>query len=63
MADEIDQANRTVEQQRETSTTAACRAAAAIPAGRPGECLDCGEESPRLVGGSCAFCRDGRPRH
>jgi hypothetical protein len=32
--------------------------AAAIPRGEPGECDKCGEESPRLVGGHCAPCRD-----
>lgn len=31
-----------------------------IPKGIPGECEDCGEERPRLIGGVCAFCRDGR---
>ena len=34
------------------------RAASAMPAGAPGECLGCEEESPRLVGGYCARCRD-----
>jgi len=33
-----------------------------IPAGTPGECDECGEHSPRLIGGRCAPCRDGRPR-
>lgn len=33
-----------------------------IPAGEPGECEQCFEDSPRLVGGRCAFCRDGRRR-
>lgn len=33
-----------------------------IPAGEPGECKQCFEDSPRLVGGRCAFCRDGRRR-
>ena len=31
-----------------------------LPAGAPGECDECGENMPRLVGGRCAFCRDGR---
>lgn len=31
-----------------------------IPAGLPGECDECGEIMPRLVGGRCGFCRDGR---
>jgi len=33
-------------------------AAASIPAGSPGECIYCGEESPRLVNEVCAPCRD-----
>src|SRR3546814_5290538 len=32
----------------------------AIPPGTPGECAACGEHMPRLVGGHCGFCRDGR---
>lgn len=31
-----------------------------IPAGTAGECDECGEIMPRLVGGRCGFCRDGR---
>lgn len=31
-----------------------------IPVGQPGECKECGDHSPRLVGGRCAPCRDGR---
>jgi hypothetical protein len=33
-------------------------AAAAIPAGEPGECERCGEHFARLVGGACGRCRD-----
>lgn len=33
-----------------------------VPIGVPGECEKCFEESPRLVGGRCAPCRDGRRR-
>lgn len=36
------------------------RVDAAIPAGAPGECDECGERMPRLVAGRCGFCRDGR---
>lgn len=32
--------------------------AARMPAGQPGECRLCGEQSPRLVGKACARCRD-----
>lgn len=34
--------------------------AADLPAGVSGECEECGEQMPRLVGGRCGFCRDGR---
>ncbi|MEE8612246.1 MAG: hypothetical protein V3V60_15820 [Sphingomonas aquatilis] len=33
---------------------------AAMPTGVAGECDECGEIMPRLVGGRCGFCRDGR---
>ena len=33
-----------------------------VPIGAPGECAECGDDSPRLVGGRCAPCRDGRTR-
>lgn len=36
------------------------RIVAAIPAGVAGVCDQCDEPMPRLVGGRCAFCRDGR---
>jgi len=36
------------------------RAAAEPEPGQPGECAYCGEESPRLVRGACAPCRDRR---
>lgn len=38
------------------------RARMPIAAGVAGECEQCFEDSPRLVGGRCAFCRDGRRR-
>lgn len=34
------------------------KAAASMPAGKPGECERCGEWSGRLVRGACAPCRD-----
>lgn len=34
------------------------KAAATMPAGKPGECDLCGEWSARLVRGACAPCRD-----
>jgi hypothetical protein len=33
-----------------------------VPSGVPGECEDCGDQSPRLVGGRCAPCREPWPR-
>ena len=29
-----------------------------VPVGIPGECETCFEDSPRLIGGRCAPCRD-----
>lgn len=34
------------------------RRKAQIAPGVPGECDKCGEDSPRLIGGVCARCRD-----
>lgn len=34
------------------------RQVSAMPTGEPGECDKCGEDSPRLVRGVCAPCRD-----
>ncbi|WP_084581744.1 conjugal transfer protein TraR [Sphingomonas azotifigens] len=59
MADQIDQANDLNEQHLERSLRAARQP---IAVGVPGECDNCGDDSPRLVGGRCARCRDGRPR-
>jgi hypothetical protein len=33
-------------------------ARAPIPIGVPGECQNCGDDSPRLVMGRCAPCRE-----
>lgn len=33
-----------------------------VPVGAPGECDNCGDDSPRLVGGWCAPCRDWRAK-
>ena len=35
-------------------------AARPVPVGVPGVCEECGEDMPRLVGGRCGYCRDGR---
>jgi len=56
MADDIDRASEYAERMREYLVRQ--HRAAAIPEGRPGECDFCGEESPRIVNGYCAKCRD-----
>lgn len=61
----MDDADRASDQQQRGDAyreAAARRAAAAIPQGTSGECDSCGEDSPRLVAGRCAPCRDGRSR-
>ena len=57
MADDIDGAQATEEIQRKAALS---RVVKTIAVGEPGECHECGEHSLRLVGGRCAFCRDGR---
>jgi hypothetical protein len=59
MADDVDMA---VEIADEHLARGIARARQPIPAGVPGECEQCFEDSPRLVNGRCAFCRDGRRR-
>lgn len=57
MADFGDMANVLADQDLEHSLRAA---RADVPAGIPGECVQCGEDMPRLVDGRCGYCRDGR---
>ena len=58
MPDEIDQRlDRDIIFEEITKQEIA-RRAAAIPVGEPGECELCGWDSPRLVNGACAPCRD-----
>jgi hypothetical protein len=57
MADAVDFATDLVAEKLELQISAA---RAPVPAGVPGECDKCFEDMPRLVGGLCAFCRDGR---
>ena len=58
MPDIIDIANDYAAIETESSLAMVRRAAAAIPAGEPGECEECGEESQRLVDRLCARCRE-----
>lgn len=60
MADDIDIANKHSEQYNAALAASVADAAASIPIGAPGECEECEEQRPRLVGGLCAWCRDGR---
>ena len=59
MADKVDMA-QTIEAEHLARAIAAARQP--VPAGAPGECDDCGNDSPRLVNGLCAPCREPRPR-
>ena len=56
MADEVDRANEYAERMRDAALN---RPRPEMPKGAPGECDWCGEESPRIVRGYCARCRDG----
>jgi len=58
MSDEIDQTNDRVEIENDRQIAAIRAAAADIPLGEPGECIECGLESKRLVNDRCAPCRD-----
>lgn len=57
VADETEMAFELAEARVQRSLAAI---AADPPAGVAGECEECGEQMPRLVGGRCGFCRDGR---
>lgn len=59
MVDFIDEAVAKTEAAFEDALLAV-RQKANIPKGTDGECHECGEHSLRLVGGVCAYCRDGR---
>ncbi len=56
--DEIDIANDYAQKMEERSVAAIRAAAADIPVGESGECIECGLESKRLVNDRCAPCRD-----
>ncbi|KQM65814.1 hypothetical protein ASE75_06180 [Sphingomonas sp. Leaf17] len=59
MADAADMAADLYEAHRERSIAAARQP---IAVGVPGECDTCGDDSPRLVRGECARCRDEKDR-
>jgi len=58
MSDEADLGSEREQIDTAKAVEAARMAAAAIPKGYPGDCVLCGEHSPRLVLGACATCRD-----
>lgn len=58
MADEVDLLDESTEREKAWAITNAQRVASMIPIGEPGQCRHCDEDSPRLVGGLCAPCRD-----
>ncbi len=57
MPDAID---RSVENEQFLLDRRIALARAPIPVGMPGICDECEEPMPRLVGGLCGYCRDGR---
>lgn len=59
MADAADFATVLERQHLERSLAAARQP---VPAGEPGECEVCGDDSQRLIEGRCAPCRDARAR-
>lgn len=57
MADAVDMAQEVNDLHLRASLVAARQP---VVIGTPGECRKCGDEMPRLVGGLCGYCRDGR---
>ncbi|MBY9062318.1 hypothetical protein K7957_05160 [Sphingomonas yunnanensis] len=57
MTDQIDMA---AEIEAEHVALGLARARVSVPVGAAGDCNECGHYMPRLVGGRCGFCRDGR---
>lgn len=57
MVDEIDQSVE-IQEAGLMASIDYIRSNAKIPVGQPGECIECYEDSPRLVRGVCARCRD-----
>lgn len=56
--DIVDRGNHAAAQMVGDAIDKVRRAAAAMPAGEPGDCELCGEWSGRLVNRACAPCRD-----
>lgn len=58
--DEVDIAAERRDAETAARVAAALARAGTFVKGAPGACEDCETQSPRLVGGRCARCRDGR---
>lgn len=58
MPDMFDHAQEIIEQQLARDLSNAGVGSFVLPAGTPGECIDCGYDSPRLIEERCARCRD-----
>ena len=58
--DSADIANDRAQIAIDSAVSMARRAVQAMESATPGECADCGEGSPRLIGGFCPECRDYR---
>jgi tRNA(Ile)-lysidine synthase TilS/MesJ len=58
MADECDNANDDLEKAYDRAARYVREQVRDMPIGEAGECIRCGEESPRLVNDVCARCRD-----
>lgn len=58
MSDVIDKGCEREQMDTASAVDAARREAAKMPVGYAGTCYSCGEDSPRLVKGACAPCRD-----
>lgn len=57
MADDADIAQDYEERERQSAIASAAKP---LAKGKPGECSECGEHSPRLVGRLCVACREER---
>ena len=57
-ADEIDNASQREQEDTAKAIAEAREAASKIEQGHPGECIQCGEDMPRLVMRMCCRCRD-----
>ena len=58
VVDEIDRQLERVQYLDDASLAEVRNKAATMSVGNPGVCEWCGEDSPRLVRGACARCRD-----